>query len=249
MCNIQLVEGAFVGDIRVLRGINIAALVLSIIGVLLGGAFALFMIVSSSALSDPQFFDALVAELQATSSGSAAFDGESAATAYDYSSMSEEELRAMASLGVNLVIGLSVGYAVLSGVGIVASALTLRNYTDPAKLGAAFGWTIAAIVGSLLLGSFVAGILFILSAFMNSRIRKVYRMSGGMSGGSGPYAGYQQPQPGQYGQPIQPQQPGQPTQPQLGNVQQPPQPDSDPSQTERSQGNQSAADSDGEVRK
>lgn len=248
MRNIQLVEGAFVGDIRVLRGINIAALVLSIIGVLLGGAFALFMIISSSALSDPQFFDALVAELQATSSGSAAFDGESAATAYDYSSMSEEELRAMAALGVNIVIGLAVGYAILSGVGIVASALTLRNYADPAKLGAAFGWTIAAIVGSLLLGSFVAGILFILSAFMNSRIRKVYRMSGGMTGGSGPYAGYQQPQPGQY-QPEQPIQPQQPGQPQLGNAQQPSQPGSDPSQTERSQGDSSVVDSDSEVRK
>lgn len=238
------------GDIRVLRGINIAALVLSIIGVLLGGAFALFMIVSSSALSDPQFFDALVAELQATSSGSAAFDGESAATAYDYSSMSEEELRAMASLGVNIVIGLSVGYALLSGIGIVASALTLRNYTDPAKLGAAFGWTIAAIVGSLLLGSFVAGILFILSAFMNSRIRKIYKMSGDMPGGANPYAGYQQPQPGQYqpGQPSQPQQPGQPSypqQPQLGGAQQSAQADrqsSDPSHPERPQDDPSVSD-------
>lgn len=242
------------GDVRVLRGINIAALVLSIIGVLLGGAFAIFMVVSSGALSDPQFFDALVAELQVASSGSAAFDGESAATAYDYSSLSEEELSAMASLGVNIVIGLSVGYAVLSGVGIVASALTLRNYADPAKLGAAFGWTIAAIVGSLLLGSFVAGILFILSAFMNSRIRKIYKMSGGVPGGANPYAGYQQSQPGQYqpGQPSQPQQPGQPSHPRFGNMQQPSQPvqpGSDPSQTEGSQGDQSAADSDDEVRK
>lgn len=245
------------GDVRVLRGINIAALVLSIIGVLLGGAFAIFMVVSSSALSDPQFFDALVAELQVASSGSAAFDGESAATAYDYSSLSEEELRAMASLGVNIVIGLSVGYAVLSGVGIVASALTLRNYADPAKLGAAFGWTIAAIVGSLLLGSFVAGILFILSAFMNSRIRKIYKMSGGVPDGANPYVGYQQPQPGQYqpGQPPRPQQPSHPVhpqQPQLGGAQQPAQDNqqsSDPLHPERPQDDSSASDPGEEARK
>ena len=46
-------------DMRILRGLSIATMVFSILGVLAGGAFLALMISASSMLSDPAFFDLL----------------------------------------------------------------------------------------------------------------------------------------------------------------------------------------------
>ncbi len=231
-------------DVRIIRGLNIATLVFSIMGALIGGAFMALMISASSMLSDPTFFNAFVQELQAGSSGSAAFDGSSAANSYDYSSMSDEEIREAAVFGMNVVIGLAVGYLLLNVVGIAASIITLRALSTPEKLRSAFGWTIAGAVCQGVIFSIITCVCFVISAWMISRVRKSfaaynqgfpyqggmpqsgmyqgnpgqmnYPTQGNMPGQNG---GYGAQQPMQPMQPMQPQQPQQPMQPQGGAVQ------------------------------
>ena len=219
-------------DVRIIRGLNIATLVFSIMGALIGGAFMALMISASSMLSDPTFFNAFVQELQAGSSGSAAFDGSSAANSYDYSSMSDEEIREAAVFGMNVVIGLAVGYLLLNVVGIAASIITLRALSTPEKLRSAFGWTIAGAVCQGVIFSIITCVCFVISAWMISRVRKsfaAYNQGFPYQGGM-PQSGMYQGNPGQMNYPTQgnmpgqnggygAQQPQQPMQPQGGAVQ------------------------------
>ena len=161
-------------DIRILRGLSIATMVFSILGVLAGGAFLALMISASSMLSDPAFYDLFVQELQSSSSGSAAFDGSSPAATYDYSSMNEEQIREAATLGINVVIALAVGYMLLHVVGIVASSMSLRALAAPEKLRRAFGWTVAAAVCAAVVFSVITCVCFIIAAWMNARVRKSF---------------------------------------------------------------------------
>lgn len=231
-------------DIRILRGLSIATMVFSILGVLAGGAFLALMISASSMLSDPAFYDLFVQELQSGSSGSAAFDGSSPAATYDYSSMNEEQIREAATLGINVVIALAVGYMLLHVVGIVASSMSLRALAAPEKLRRAFGWTVAAAVCAAVVFSVITCVCFIIAAWMNARVRKSFAAfaQGGYPGPGmyqgtmpGQGAGYNQ---GMYGQgtgsvppqqqitmqPAQPQQPVQPQQPMPAQPAQPQQP-------------------------
>ena len=228
-------------DIRILRGLSIATMVFSILGVLAGGAFLALMISASSMLSDPAFYDLFVQELQSGSSGSAAFDGSSPAATYDYSSMNEEQIREAATLGINVVIALAVGYMLLHVVGIVASSMSLRALAAPEKLRRAFGWTVAAAVCAAVVFSVITCVCFIIAAWMNARVRKSFAAfaQGGYPGPGmyqgtmpGQGAGYNQ---GMYGQgtgsvppqqqiPMQPAQPQQPVQPQQPMPAQPAQP-------------------------
>lgn len=210
-------------DIRILRGISIATLVFSILGALVGGAFLAMMISVSSMVSDPTFSDLLVQELQSSSSGSAAFDGNTPTTTYDFSSMNEQQILEAATLGFNVLIAMAVGYLLLHVVGVVASIMSLRAIDAPEKLGRAFGWTIAAAVCTALVFSIITCVCFIIAAWLNSRIRKSFATSvqGGYSGPGGTYQGgmYQggMPQAGGYGKspygkqgmPPSQQQPGQ----------------------------------------
>ena len=216
-------------------------MVFSILGVLAGGAFLALMISASSMLSDPAFYDLFVQELQSGSSGSAAFDGSSPAATYDYSSMNEEQIREAATLGINVVIALAVGYMLLHVVGIVASSMSLRALAAPEKLRRAFGWTVAAAVCAAVVFSFITCVCFIIAAWMNARVRKSFAAfaQGGYPGPGmyqgtmpGQGAGYNQ---GMYGQgtgsvppqqqiPMQPAQPQQPVQPQQPMPAQPAQP-------------------------
>lgn len=224
-------------DVRIIRGLNIATLVFSIMGALIGGAFMALMISASSMLSDPTFFNAFVQELQAGSSGSAAFDGSSAANSYDYSSMSDEEIREAAVFGMNVVIGLAVGYLLLNVVGIAASIITLRALSTPEKLRSAFGWTIAGAVCQGVIFSIITCVCFVISAWMISRVRKSFAAynQGFPYQGATPQSGMYQGNPGQMNYPNQgnvagqnggypnggygAQQPMQPMQPQGGATQ------------------------------
>lgn len=225
-------------DFRILRGVSIATLVFAILGALAGGAFLALMVSASSMLSDPDFFNMFVEELQRSSSGSAAFDGSSAASTYDFSTMNDDQIREAATLGMNVVIAMAAGYLILHVVGIVASIMNLRAANEPEKLRRAFIWTVIAAVCSAVVFSIVTCVCFIVAAWLNARIRKnfaVYNQGfpgypGGMPGGAaGPYGqgGYGSVPPQQ---PMQPQQPVMPQQlpPQQQVPQQPMQPQQQP---------------------
>lgn len=184
----------------------------------MGGAFLAMMISVSSMVSDPTFSDLLVQELQSSSSGSAAFDGNTPATTYDFSSMNEQQILEAATLGFNVLIAMAVGYLLLHVVGVVASIVSLRAIDAPEKLGRAFGWTIAAAVCTALVFSIITCVCFIIAAWLNSRIRKSFAASvqGGYSGPGGMYqggmpqaGGYGQSPYGQQGMSLSQQQPGQ----------------------------------------
>ena len=210
-------------DSRVIRGVNIATIVLSALGIFGGLALVMLMGVASASLSDPSVVNALVSELQSSGSSSSAFDGASPYSSYDFSGMTQDEAMAVAGTSIVLMVGLSLGYVVCKVVCLVAGILALRNCNNPAKLGGAFGWTIAAAIVSLLVGGMVSLVLFVISAVYINRARKSYAASG---------YGYQQPphyqQPGQNDQAPQqpmmqaPQQLQQPNQSQVPPAPQPP---------------------------
>ena len=210
-------------DSRVVRGVSIAAIVLSALGILGGLVVALFMGIASTSLNDPAVVNALMSELQSSSSSSA-FDGSSAYSTYDYSGMTQDEAMAVASASIFIMVGLSLGYVLCKVVCLVAGIIALRSCTNPAKLGGAFGWSIAAAIVSFLVGGMISMVLFIVSAVFVSRVRKAYAAAPmGAYGYQQPqqYQQYQQPQQYQQGQqvpqqPINQQVPPQPQQPMQG---------------------------------
>lgn len=212
-------------DSRVVRGVSIAAIVLSALGILGGLVVALFMGIASTSLNDPAVVNALVSELQSSSSSSA-FDGSSPYSTYDYSGMTQDEAMAVASASIFIMVGLSFGYVLCKVVCLVAGIIALRSCTNPAKLGGAFGWSIAAAIVSFLVGGMISMVLFIVSAVFVSRARKAYAAAPmGAYGYQQPqqYQQYQQPQQYQQGQqapqqPINQQVPPQPQQPMQGQA-------------------------------
>ena len=210
-------------DSRVVRGVSIAAIVLSALGILGGLVVALLMGIASTSLNDPAVVNALVSELQSSSSSSA-FDGSSPYSTYDYSGMTQDEAMAVASASIFMMVGLSFGYVLCKVVCLVAGIIALRSCTNPAKLGGAFGWSIAAAIVSFLVGGMISMVLFIVSAVFVSRVRKAYAAAPmGAYGYQQPqqYQQYQQPQQYQQGQqapqqPINQQVPPQPQQPMQG---------------------------------
>ena len=193
-------------DSRVVRGVSIAAIVLSALGILGGLVIALFMGIASTSLNDPAVVNALISELE-SSSTSSAFDGSSSYSSYDYSGMNQDEAMAVASASIFLMVGLSLGYVLCKVVCLVAGIIALRNCNNPAKLGSAFGWSIAAAIVSFLVGGMIS--MFV------SRVRRAYAAAP-----MGAY-GYQQPQQYQQGfqvpqQPVNQQVPPQPQQPMQG---------------------------------
>lgn len=210
-------------DSRVVRGVSIAAIVLSALGILGGLVVALFMGIASTSLNDPAVVNALISELE-SSSTSSAFDGSSSYSSYDYSGMTQDEAMAVASASIFLMVGLSLGYVLCKVVCLVAGIIALRNCNNPAKLGGAFGWSIAAAIVSFLVGGMISMVLFIVSAVFISRVRRSYAAAPmGAYGYQQPqqYQQYQQPQ--QYQQGLQvPPQPQQPTQSQSSAASQAP---------------------------
>lgn len=197
-------------DARVVRGVNIATIIISGLHIL----FALFLVImlglSTTMLTDPEFIDEVMHEMQ--SSGSSAFDDDGYYNDYDYSGMSQAEAEAVVSMGITAVIAMGVGYLLCKVIALVAGIWALRNIKNPAKFGGIFGFAIAAIVVSVLTGAFISGALFVVSAVYVNRMRRAYLYTQ-QGYGQMPY-GYAQP-----GQP--PVQPGQTGQPPYGYGQQP----------------------------
>lgn len=210
-------------DSRVVRGVSIAAIVLSALGILGGLVIALFMGIASTSLNDPAVVNALISEFE-SSSTSSAFDGSSPYSSYDYSGMTQDDAMAVATASIFIMVGLSLGYVLCKVVCLVAGIIALRNCNNPAKLGGAFGWSIAAAIVSFLVGGMISMVLFIVSAVFISRVRRSYAAAPmGAYGYQQPqqYQQYQQPQ--QYQQGLQvPPQPQQPTQSQSSAASQAP---------------------------
>lgn len=168
-----------------IKGLSIACLVLSILGVLVGiGLVALFGMYSAY-MSDPNVSAAVVDQVmkQGTSS---AFDG-----SYAYSSA---DVNTAMALSGGVFVGMGVGYLACRVVALVAAILALRNYNDAAKMRGAFIWGIIAIVLCVFTGSFISAVLFLILVIFISRARREFAAQQ-------PATMYGAPQP------VQPEQP------------------------------------------
>jgi hypothetical protein len=174
-----------------IKGLSIACLVLSILGVLVGiGLVALFGMYSAY-MSDPNVSAAVVDQVmkQGTSS---AFDG-----SYAYSTA---DVNTAMALSGGVFVGMGVGYLACRVVALVAAILALRNYNDAAKLRGAFIWGIIAIVLCVFTGSFISAVLFLILVIFISRARREFAAQQ-------PAAMYGAPQPVQPVQPATEQKP------------------------------------------
>lgn len=211
-------------DARVVRGINIATVILSALQVLFGLGLVILLGLSTTMLTDPEIISEVIDEME--HSGSSAFDDDGYYNSYYSSGMSQTEAEAAMSLGITALMALGVGYTICKIVALVAGIWALRNVNNPAKFGSMFGWAIAAIVMSLITGSFITGALFVVSAVYINRLRRAASMAQ-QGWGQPPYGypqahqPYGQPGLGQPGQPRQPFQPGQQAQAPYGQPGQP----------------------------
>ncbi|HIS39263.1 MAG TPA: hypothetical protein IAC12_00190 [Candidatus Aphodovivens avistercoris] len=191
---------------KTIKGLNIATIVLSALGIFGMLVCLLFLALGGAAVSSPGFQDAV--------NSSITIDPESA-----------RELEA-AGLTSNDVYGL-MGFVLAIGgayvvwalicciVSLVAGIIGLRNCTEKEKLGKAFGWAIAGAALSFLYGNIVTTVLLVISAVCLSKDRKeataipygqpaAYTQTAGQAGYYGapqqPYGA--QPQPGYAAQPY-----------------------------------------------
>ena len=196
-------------DAKTVRGLSIAIIILSAIGilfVLLGFAgLAWFDMLAS----DPSFVSELNDAMQATANSSSPFDD-------DY-----ESYRLIASMDATTVVSIFVTFGgVLLGLGaacivvsLVSGILGVKNCERREKTGAIFGWMIAGAILALLSGRFITMVLTIIAAVYANRLKKAPAAQPAPAQGC-----YQQPYPYQqapysYNQQPYRQQPGNPSQP------------------------------------
>lgn len=183
-------------DMRVLKGVSIANIILAAIGVIgylllaaglaFGGSIATDQNLIASIVNDPTITDGL--------------------TNGSYS-LSEQEITEVITFVLG-IMGALVGWALLcSIVCLVAAIMGLRGSRNVDKLGGAFGWSIAGAVLAFIGGAFsiISAILFVIAAVYASRARReaqAPQYGYGQYGQTGAYGydQYGQPQ-GYYGQP------------------------------------------------
>ena len=172
-------------DAKVVRGLSIAVLILSILAV--AGSLLVILGIGGVALSDPSVASSAAIEIDNGSGISA-----------DSLSGDEVVVLAMLSLGV---LGMFMGWLIIcSIVPLVAAILGMRNYNNVDKLGGAFGWAIAGAVFSFLCGNLITMVLLIVSAVYINKLRRAPMVPYGQAQ---PVYGYAQ-QPGNQQQPPTP---------------------------------------------
>lgn len=177
---------------RTIRGLSIATIILSSIGVFFGLLFVILAFGYTAALNDPATANQIAHQLlSSNSAGSTAFDGNSAYS-YSYSDMTADEAMVVVSSTGPLFIIMAFGYLICRGIGLLAAILAFRNFANPAKLGAAFGWSIAAAVLQVFAGMIVSAVLFVITAVFISKLRNAWK-TGAFTNGDSSQDGMPQP--------------------------------------------------------
>lgn len=150
-------------DIRVVRGVSTASIVLAVLAILGCVAAMAFSAGLGVVASDSSNFDGYVEyrdELGATNGIDAQYD------------MSPEETSAL----VTTVFGFISAFAgigiVLCVISLIAGIVGVRNARNPQKAGKIFGWSIAGAICAILMGRVVSCILLIVNAVYANRLKK-----------------------------------------------------------------------------
>lgn len=176
-----------------IKGLSIATIILSIIGVLFGLLFVVSSFAYTAALNDPATSNQIVQQLLSSTSGSAAFDGNSAYSYnYSYSGLSGDDAVKIVFASGPIVTVMAFLYLAFCLIGLVASILALRNCNNPEKLGGAFGLSIAAAVLRFLTGAPISLVLFIILAVYIGKLRSAWK-AGAFADGDNSQNGMPQP--------------------------------------------------------
>ncbi len=242
-------------DMKVVRGISIANIVIAALAILFWVTIAAFTLFSSVLLADANLTSELSVYLDYALEDS--FDEYSIdPSAIDAYGMDGDQVIGLVALVMAGGVVLSIWCIVGSIIGLAAGIVGVRNAARPEKLGGVFGWAVAAAVLSFLGGSFawLSTALFVVVAVFANRARKAAAAPAGRYGAGAIYGQPQQYPYGSgqpYGQQPYGQQPGQPAG-QNPYAQQPMQPygqplpgDQPPGGTARDAGSTETAEGDG----
>ncbi len=174
---------------RIVRGLSIATVVISVLAILAVLAVAVLLAVLGSYMNDPAFVQRVIDE--AYSQGSSV------------RGITANDVTMLVSLGIGTILAALVWSAICSALALVAGIVGIRNSSKQEKLGTAFGWAIAGAVMSFLTGRLITMALLIVSAVYLNKMRKYPTVPYGQP--YNPYGqyganGYGQQTPG-YGQP------------------------------------------------
>lgn len=191
-------------DSKTVRGLSIAIVVLTALSILaIIAGFACVAILGVAA-NDPMVIAEIQNELgDAPYSSGGYFDD-------DFVYMNGGDAITM----MNLIVGVGAVALLLclacSAVQLVAGIMGIRHCANPAKFSKLFGWSIAGIVVSVLTGSLISLVLFIIVTVYVNKMRKLppeaFATQAGYAGAQ-PYTYasqgyYQAQQPSYYGQPY-----------------------------------------------
>lgn len=172
-------------DERVLRGINIAAFVLSILMIIVSLALIIGGIGSGAATTNPTLLE------------NAAQSINNSSELGTYGSVTSQNVAGALAVVVIVLTMIGIWLLICGVINLVASILGIRNYNKVEKMGSTFGWAVAGAVFAFLSANLVNLVLLIISCIKISKLRSV------------PLVPYGQPQPyaQAYGQPQPPLQP------------------------------------------
>ena len=150
-------------DVRVVRGVSIASIVLAVLAIL--GCIAAMALSAGLGVvaSDPSNFDGYVEyrdDLGATNGIDAQYD------------MSAEDASALVTMVFGFISAFSGIGVVLCVISLIAGIVGVRNARNPQKVGKIFGWSIAGAVCAILMGRVISCILLIVNAVYANRLKK-----------------------------------------------------------------------------
>ncbi len=132
---------------RIVRGLSIATVVISVLAILAVLAVAVLLAVLGSYMNDPAFVQRVIDE--AYSQGSSV------------RGITANDVTMLVSLGIGTILAALVWSAICSALALVAGIVGIRNSSKQEKLGTAFGWAIAGAVMSFLTGRLITAVLLV----------------------------------------------------------------------------------------
>lgn len=150
-------------DSKVMRGVSIAVIILSVLGILGSLIIAGLFVAGGMLAGDSSFYDGYVEYREETGSGHGI----------------DSEMHLDSSQTAGLVSGILGFLGAFAGVGtllcvvsLVAGVLGLRNSSKPEKMGLVTGWSIAGAVCALLMLRIVTCVLLIVNVVYARRLRR-----------------------------------------------------------------------------
>lgn len=157
-------------DPNLIRGFGIANIVLSALAILAFALLGIFVGLLGGMMSDPAISNQIANDLYNDPQFMYEMDE---LYAYGYTDVDADDI-------VGVVLLLTGGFAIMIGIGavlsivsLVAGIMAVRNYRNPEKMGALFGWSIAGAVCAVICGRVISAVLLILQTVCVHKQRQI----------------------------------------------------------------------------